>query len=61
LADSEDKPRPKDEKTPPGDFLSDDLREETARFINEVKRQIQRRKEPKEEPKLGPPRRDKRR
>jgi hypothetical protein len=61
LADSEDKPRPNDEKTPPGDFVSDDLRKETARFINEVKRQIQRRRELGEEPRLGPPRRDKRR
>lgn len=61
MADREDKPRPKGKKTPPGDFLSDDMRDETARFLDEVKRQIKKRKEPKQEPKLGPPRRDKRR
>jgi hypothetical protein len=61
MADREDKPRPMDRKTPPGDFLSEDLRDETARFLDEVKRQIKTRKEPREEPKLGPPRREKRR
>jgi hypothetical protein len=61
MADREDEPRPKDRKTPPGDFLSEDLRDETARFLDEVKRQIKTRKEPREEPKLGPPRREKRR
>jgi hypothetical protein len=59
-ADRDDEPRPKDRR-PPGDFLSEDMRAETARFLDEVKRQIRKRKEPKEEPKLGPPRRDKRR
>jgi hypothetical protein len=61
MADREEELRPKDKKTPPGDFLSEDLRDETARFLDEVKRQIKTRKEPREEPKLGPPRRDKRR
>jgi hypothetical protein len=56
MADHEDKER-EGVKKPPGDFLSEDLREETARFINEVKRQIQSRTQRKEEPKLGPPRR----
>lgn len=55
MSDREDKPRPNDEETPPGDFLSDDLRDETARFLEEVKRRIKKRKEPNGEPKLGPP------
>jgi hypothetical protein len=60
MAEHEETQRRRDEKTPPGDFVSDDLRDETARFIDEVKRQIQRRREPNGEPKLGPPRRPKR-
>lgn len=55
MKDREEKPRRKEEDTPPGDFLSEDLRDETARFLDEVKRRINRRKEPNEEPKLGPP------
>lgn len=57
MTDRDRKPRPPDEDTPPGDFVSDDLRDETARFLNEVKRRIRKSKEPKKEPKLGPPRR----
>jgi hypothetical protein len=53
--DCDEKPRSKRSRTPPGDFLSDDLREETARFLDEVKRRIRKGKEPKEEPRLGPP------
>jgi hypothetical protein len=45
---------------PPGEFLSDDFREDTSRFLDEVKRQIKRRKEPDQAPKLGPPKRQKR-
>lgn len=45
------------EPEPPGDFLSDDLREATTRFLDEVKRQIEQRREMANEPKLGPPRR----
>lgn len=45
------------EGKPPGEFLTEDLRQETARFLHEVKRQIKRRKEPDEKPKLGPPKR----
>lgn len=53
--EKQEKPRRKDEEAPPGDFLSEDLRDETARFLEEVKRRIKRRKEPDEKPKLGPP------
>ena len=45
---------------PPGEFLSDDFRDDTSRFLDEVKRQIERRKEPYSAPKLGPPKRQKR-
>jgi hypothetical protein len=55
MKDDEEKPRRKDKETPPGDFLSEDLRDETARFLDEVKRRIKRRKETDEKPKLGPP------
>jgi hypothetical protein len=44
---------------PPGEFLSEDLRDATSRFLDEVKRQVRRRKEPDAEPKLGPPERRK--
>ena len=50
---------PKHEPDPPGDFLSEDLREATTRFLDEVKRQIRQRRETAEEPRLGPPRRRK--
>jgi hypothetical protein len=45
---------------PPGEFLSDDFRDDTSRFLDDVKRQIKRRKEPDPAPKLGPPKRQKR-
>jgi hypothetical protein len=45
---------------PPGEFLSDDFRDDTSRFLDEVKRQIKRRKEPDPAPKLGPSKRQKR-
>jgi hypothetical protein len=54
MTDREEKHRTKRAETPPGDFLSDDLREETARFLEEVKRRIKG-KEPTEELRLGPP------
>ena len=44
---------------PPGEFLSDDFRDDTLRFLDEVKRQIKRRKEPDPAPKLGPSKRQK--
>jgi hypothetical protein len=49
--------RRKREPEPPGDFLSDDLRDATTRFLDEVKRQIEQRREMANEPRLGPPRR----
>jgi hypothetical protein len=51
--------RRKRDSEPPGDFLSDDLREATTRFLHEVKRQIEQRREVANEPRLGPPRRSK--
>lgn len=41
------------ESSPPGQFVSEDLREQTARFIDELKKRLAREKS--EEPKLGPP------
>jgi hypothetical protein len=45
------------EPEPPGDFLSEDLRDATTRFLDEVKRQIAQRREMAKGPRLGPPRR----
>jgi hypothetical protein len=59
MTDREEKHRTKRAETPPGDFLSDDLREETARFLEEVKRRIKKGKESTEELRLGPPARRK--
>jgi hypothetical protein len=59
MNEEQQKPR-KDAPEPPGEFLSEDLREATTRFLDEVKRQIKQRRESKPEPKLGPPRRPKR-
>ena len=50
---------PRKEPVPPGDFLSEDLREATTRFLDEVRRQIEQRRELAKGPKLGPPRRAK--
>jgi hypothetical protein len=44
---------------PPGEFLNEDLREATTRFLDEVKRQINQRRELVKGPKLGPPKRRK--
>jgi hypothetical protein len=59
MAEKPTKPRKK-EPEPPGEFLSEDLRDATTRFLDEVKRQIEQRKEARPEPKLGPPNRQKR-
>jgi hypothetical protein len=45
---------------PPGEFISEDLQKETERFLDEVKRQISRRTNPDDKPKLRPPSRRKR-
>jgi hypothetical protein len=55
MSEREENPRPKDAETPPGEFLSEDLRDETARFLDEIKRRISKSNEPNGEPKLGPP------
>jgi hypothetical protein len=57
---SRKKSKGKSTKEPPGEFLNGDFRDDTSRFLDEVKRQIKRRKEPDPEPKLGPPKRQKR-
>ena len=40
--------------TPPGIFVSEDHRSQTARFLDELKKRLRRAQA--EEPKLGPPR-----
>jgi hypothetical protein len=57
MSDRDERQRPKGEGAPPGDFVSDDLRHETARFLAEVKRRIKNSTDGQREPKLGPPRR----
>jgi hypothetical protein len=42
------------ESTPPGIFVSEDHRSQTARFLDELKKRLLREKA--DEPKLGPPR-----
>jgi hypothetical protein len=59
MKDCEEEPRSERAATPPGEFLSDDLREETARFLDEVKRRIRKGKESRQEQRLGPPSRRK--
>jgi len=51
------KAKKSDPEHPPGHFVSDELRTETARFLDELKKRLGRSKA--EEPKLGPPRRPK--
>ncbi len=50
----EEKDEEPEPTTPPGHFVSDDLRAQTARFLEELKKRLQR--ENAEEPRLGPPR-----
>jgi hypothetical protein len=50
----EKEPNDARESTPPGYFVSDDLREQTARFIDELKKRLDRQKA-EVGPKLGPP------
>ena len=45
--------------TPPGHFITDDLRKETTRFLDELRKRLNREK-PESGPKLGPPRRRRR-
>ncbi|HEX7255133.1 MAG TPA: hypothetical protein VF236_04335 [Gaiellaceae bacterium] len=44
-----------DVKKPPGEFVSDELEEQTKRFLEEVKGLAKRRREASEEDQLGPP------
>ena len=44
----------KSDPPPPGHFVSEDYRSQTARFLEELKKRL--RREQAEEPKLGPPR-----
>jgi hypothetical protein len=53
MADEENQDEP--ESTPPGHFISDDLRAQTARFLEELKERLSR-TEGESGPKLGPPR-----
>jgi hypothetical protein len=58
MADRKPK-RDKDEQpqsSPPGEFVSDDLRTETARFLDELKKRRAEDK-PDQGPRLGPPKR----
>jgi hypothetical protein len=50
----ENEPNDERESTPPGHFVSDDLRRQTARFIDELKKRL-RREKPDPGPRLGPP------
>jgi hypothetical protein len=46
--------RQREQPPPPGHFVSDELRDQTARFLEDLRRRIRREKaEPG--PKLGPP------
>ena len=45
-----------DKPTPPGHFVSDDQRTQTANFLEELRKRLKR-KEAESEPKLGPPKR----
>jgi hypothetical protein len=48
--------RKKKRSSPPGDFVSDDLRANTARFLEELKQRL-RTARAHQAPRLGPPRR----
>jgi hypothetical protein len=54
VVDEKDPTHERELPPPPGYFVSDDLREQTARFIDELKKRLSREK-PKAELKLGPP------
>jgi hypothetical protein len=44
------------ESSPPGEFISEDMRTQTARFLDELRRRLGAAKA-QPEPKLGPPKR----
>jgi hypothetical protein len=51
---SKDENHEEPESTPPGYFVSDELRAQTARFLDELRKRLKRDKA--KEPRLGPPR-----
>lgn len=57
MADKEPKPDQSEPlRSPPGEFVSDDLRTETARFLDELRKRLAKDRGD-EGPKLGPPKR----
>jgi hypothetical protein len=56
MTDEEPQRDEKRESPPPGDFVSDDLRAQTAHFLEELKRRL-RRARAEHGPRLGPPNR----
>jgi hypothetical protein len=48
--------RKREKAKPPGTFVSDDQRTQTANFLDELRKRI-RHKKSESEPKLGPPKR----
>jgi hypothetical protein len=46
----------REKSTPPGDFVSDDHRTQTANFLDELRKRLKH-KRSEAEPKLGPPKR----
>jgi hypothetical protein len=53
---ADDKKNDEPGSTPPGEFVSDDQRTQTANFLDELRKRLKRKKS-EAEPKLGPPRR----
>jgi len=53
---ADDQRHQKSESTPPGHFVSEEHRAQTARFLEELRKRL-RREKPCSGPKLGPPRR----
>jgi hypothetical protein len=56
MAEDEPQPDEKPRRLPPGEFVSDDLRRQTERFLEEVKRRL-RTASAEARPRLGPPKR----
>jgi hypothetical protein len=47
-----------DRKPPPGDFTSDELREDTTRFLDELRRRAEKKQQRKPRKRPGPPPKD---
>jgi len=56
MADDEPQPAEKPRRLPPGDFVSDDLRRQTERFLEELMQRL-RTARAEQGPRLGPPKR----